>query len=53
VLARVPAGERGSWARSLERDQPVVASLSTRNLAFYDSAGARITTAGQPLAVAR
>jgi iron(III) transport system ATP-binding protein len=53
VLARVPAGERGSWARSLERDQPLVASLSTRNLAFYDSAGARITTAGQPLAVAR
>ena len=53
LLARVPAGERGGWARSLERDQPVVASLSTRNLAFYDSEGVRISSAGQQLAVAR
>jgi iron(III) transport system ATP-binding protein len=53
LVARIPAGERGSWSRSLERDQPVVASLSTRHLAFYDGAGARIATSGQPLAVAR
>jgi iron(III) transport system ATP-binding protein len=53
LLARIAAGERGSWARSLQRDQQVVASLGTRNLAFYDGAGARISTAGAPLAVAR
>jgi iron(III) transport system ATP-binding protein len=53
LLARVPAGDRGSWARSLERGQPVVASLSTRHLAFYDASGVRIATAGHPLAVAR
>jgi iron(III) transport system ATP-binding protein len=52
LLARIPAGDRGSWARSLQRDQPVVASLGTRNLAFYDGSGARIE-AGRPLAVAR
>jgi iron(III) transport system ATP-binding protein len=53
LLARIPAGERGSWSRSLERDQQVVASLSTRHLAFYDTAGARISTSGHALAVAR
>jgi iron(III) transport system ATP-binding protein len=53
LLARIPAGERGSWSRSLERDQQVVASLSTRHLAFYDAEGVRISTSGRPLAVAR
>jgi iron(III) transport system ATP-binding protein len=53
LLARIPAGERDSWSRSLERDQQVVASLSTRHLAFYDDSGARIATSGHPLAVAR
>jgi iron(III) transport system ATP-binding protein len=53
LLARVPAGERGSWSRSLQRDQPVVASLNTRHLAFYDTSGGRIATSGHPVAVAR
>ena len=29
VLSRIPAGERGGWARSLEPGQPVVATLSS------------------------
>jgi iron(III) transport system ATP-binding protein len=52
VLSRIPAGERGGWARSLQGGQPVIASLRTRELAFYDDSGALITSAGRPVAVA-
>jgi iron(III) transport system ATP-binding protein len=52
VLSRIPAGERGGWARSLQAGQPVIASLRTRELAFYDDAGTLITSAGRPVAVA-
>ena len=52
VLSRIPAGERGSWARSLEPGQPVVALLRTRDAAFYDDAGALLTSTGRPVAVA-
>ena len=52
VLSRIPAGERGSWARSLEPGQPVVALLRTRDAAFYDDAGALLTIAGRPVAIA-
>jgi iron(III) transport system ATP-binding protein len=52
VLSRIPAGERGSWARSLEPGQPVVALLRTRDAAFYDEAGALLSSTGRPVAVA-
>jgi iron(III) transport system ATP-binding protein len=52
VHSRIPAGERGGWARSLEAGQPVIAALRARELAFYDEAGALITSAGRRVAVA-
>jgi iron(III) transport system ATP-binding protein len=52
VLSRIPAGERGSWARSLEPGQSVVALLRTRDVAFYDDAGALLSSTGRPVAVA-
>jgi hypothetical protein len=52
VLSRIPAGERGSWARSLEPGQPVVALLRTRDAAFYDDAGTLLLATGRPVAVA-
>jgi iron(III) transport system ATP-binding protein len=36
LLGRIAAGERGGWPRTLEREQRVVATLSPRDLAFYD-----------------
>jgi iron(III) transport system ATP-binding protein len=52
LLSRIPAGERGSWARSLEPGQPVVALLRTRDAAFYDDAGTLLLATGRPVAVA-
>jgi hypothetical protein len=52
VLSRIPAGDRGGWARSLQAEQPVIASLRTRDLAFYDSSGALVSATGRPAAVA-
>ena len=40
LLSRIPAGERGSWARTLEpRPAVLVAIVNPRDLAFYDEAG--------------
>jgi iron(III) transport system ATP-binding protein len=52
VLSRIPAGDRGSWARSLAPGQPVVALLRKGDAAFYNEAGALLTAAGRPVAVA-
>jgi iron(III) transport system ATP-binding protein len=51
VLSRVPAGERGGWARTLEPEQPVQVALQVRNLAFYDAVGALISANGRTAAV--
>jgi iron(III) transport system ATP-binding protein len=51
VLSRVPAGERGGWARRLEPGQPVQVALHVRNLAFYGPSGTLITANGQAVAV--
>ena len=51
-LSRIPAGERGGWARSLNAGQQVLASLRTGDVAFYDDSGALIGRAGRPAAVA-
>jgi iron(III) transport system ATP-binding protein len=50
VLSRIPAGERGGWARNLAAEQPVVASLRTRDLAFYDETGALVSSSSKPAA---
>jgi iron(III) transport system ATP-binding protein len=52
VLARIPAGERGSWARTLNAGQPVLATLRPRDLAFYDESGALISRTARATAVA-
>jgi iron(III) transport system ATP-binding protein len=52
VLSRIPAGERGGWARSLAAGQQVVASLCVRDLALYDGSGALVSSAGRRVAVA-
>jgi len=52
VQARIPAGERDGWARSLNAGQQVIASLRTGNLAFFDETGALISPAGRAAAVA-
>jgi len=53
VLSRVPAGDRGGWARSLEPGQPVQLSLNVANLAFYDATCALINANGRAVAVTR
>ena len=52
MQARVPAGERGGWARSLNAGQQVLASLRTADAAFYDDSGTLIGRAGRAAAVA-
>jgi iron(III) transport system ATP-binding protein len=52
LSSRVPAGGRGSWARSLEPGQPVAATLRPRELAFYDQSGSLIRATSRPVAVA-
>jgi len=52
LQARVPAGERGGWARSLNAGQQVLASLRTGDVAFYDDSGALIGRTGRPAVVA-
>jgi iron(III) transport system ATP-binding protein len=52
VLSRIPAGERGGWARSLQPEQQVVATLQLGDLAFYDESGALVSSFGRRVAVA-
>jgi iron(III) transport system ATP-binding protein len=51
LLGRIRAGERGGWARSLERDQPVTAVLNPRELAFYED-DALVSGVGKAVGVA-
>jgi iron(III) transport system ATP-binding protein len=39
VLSRIPAGARGSWARTLEPGQPVVAYVHLHHLKAFDDSG--------------
>jgi iron(III) transport system ATP-binding protein len=52
VMARIPAGERGGWARTLNAGQPVLATLRPGDLALYDDAGGLISRTGRAAAVA-
>ncbi len=40
--SRMPAGERGSWIRSLNAGEQVTAHVRTRDTTFFDPDGARI-----------
>jgi len=51
VHSRIPAGERGGWARTLEPGQRVLASVNPRDLAFYDDGGTLVSSVGRPVAV--
>jgi iron(III) transport system ATP-binding protein len=47
LLGRIRAGERGSWARSLERGERVVATVNPRELAFYDEHARLVSGVGR------
>ena len=51
LQSRIPAGERGSWARTLEPGQAVVASIKQRSVKFFDDAGKLLPMAARPSAV--
>jgi iron(III) transport system ATP-binding protein len=51
VQSRIPAGERGSWARTLEPGQRVLAHVNPRDPAFYDDAGVLVSSVGRAVAV--
>jgi iron(III) transport system ATP-binding protein len=45
VLTRIPSGDRGGWARSLEIDQPVRLSFRPTDAMYYDLEGQRVAGA--------
>jgi iron(III) transport system ATP-binding protein len=47
VQSRIPAGERGSWGRTLEAGQGVTAHLNPRDVAFYDESGDLVSSVGR------
>jgi iron(III) transport system ATP-binding protein len=51
VQSRIPAGARGSWARTLEPGQPVVASIKQQTIKFFDDGGKLLPTGGRPSTV--
>jgi iron(III) transport system ATP-binding protein len=51
VQCRIPAGERGSWARTLETGQQVMAYVNPRDPAFYDDAGTLVSSVGRAVPV--
>ena len=50
LLTRVPAGQRDTWPRTMERGQNVVAILNPRDLAFYDEAEQLVSGVGRAMA---
>jgi len=42
--SRMPAGERGSWVRTVQPDQPVAGLFQSSDLTFFDEAHSRIAT---------
>jgi iron(III) transport system ATP-binding protein len=45
--SRIPAGERGSWGRTLEAGQRVTAYINPRDVAFYDESGSLVSSVGR------
>jgi iron(III) transport system ATP-binding protein len=52
VLSRIPAAARGSWARSLQPGQPVLAYVAHHNLKTFDEDGKLIPSGARAAAVA-
>jgi iron(III) transport system ATP-binding protein len=42
LKSRMPAGERGSWSRSLEAGQPILGLVRPSDIVLFDTAGGRI-----------
>jgi iron(III) transport system ATP-binding protein len=51
VLSRIPAGERGSWARTLEAGAPVVAVIDSDNMKVFDESDKLVRVSKQTAAV--
>ncbi len=51
LLTRVPAGQRDTWPRTMERGQRVVAILNPRDLAFYNEGEQLVSGVGRAMAV--
>jgi iron(III) transport system ATP-binding protein len=51
LQTRIPAGERGSWARTLDVGQSALAFVNPREIAFYDEAGTLVSSVGGAVAV--
>jgi iron(III) transport system ATP-binding protein len=47
MLSRIPAGERGSWARTLESDLPVTAAIDKREMKVFDESGRLVRLAAR------
>jgi len=52
LLGRIPAGDRGGWPRTLEREQRVIATLNPRDLAFYDDGDRLVSGVGRSVGTA-
>jgi iron(III) transport system ATP-binding protein len=46
LLARIDAGERGAWPRTLDRNDQAVATVNPRDLAFYDGDDRLVSAVG-------
>jgi iron(III) transport system ATP-binding protein len=51
VLSRAPAGERGSWARTLEPGLRVLVSIDRRNMKLFDDDAKLVRATARPVAV--
>jgi iron(III) transport system ATP-binding protein len=47
VQSRIPAGERGSWGRTLDGGRRVTAYVNPRDVAFYDESGSLVSSVGR------
>jgi len=50
IASSIPAGERGSWARTLSAGQDVRLSWDPARARYFDKSGARVTTGARPSA---
>jgi hypothetical protein len=51
VSCSIPAGERGSWARTLAAGQDVRLSIDPVRAKFFDETGARVESTPRPTGV--
>ncbi len=50
IMSRIPAGARGSWARTLNAGQTVVASMPRHNVKAFDDTGKLVAAREHALA---